>query len=428
MLRLQHGLGRALVGAALAFSLALPLGAAAATAHPSDVIYNFTGGKAGEAPYGSLIRDRQGNFYGTTSLGGSSNCLNGGCGVVFKLSPLGVETVLYRFTGGSDGANPFGALIRDGSKNLYGTTNYGGVSGCGAVSKGCGVVFKLTPGGVETVLHAFTGGNDGEAPFSGPLVRDTAGNFYGTTGGGATNLGTAFKLTPGGTETVLHAFTGGLNGGGADGSHPYGGVIIDENGNLYGIAYQSSGGQGNVFKIGSDGKFSVLHDFTGGADGGNPWGGLVRDNLGNLYGTTLFGGADLRINAGVVFKLAPDGTETVLHNFTPPPYGSDGKYTHTNLIMDQQGNLYGVTFDGGDRRGHGDPNGGGVVFQISPDGTETILRRFKGFRSNPPDGSLPYSSLIKYMNKVYGTTVMGGTGAGCYYPGCGVVFEVRKAK
>ncbi len=394
MSRIPYGFGKALAGAALALSIALPVGAAERRA---DIIYNFTGGADGADPYPGLIRDAAGNFYGTTTGGG------GGCGVVFKLSPLGVATTLHAFTGGSDGCGQGTKLVADSAGNLYGTTANGGVHYLG-------VVFKLTPTGVETVLHAFAGGYDGRFPIAG-MVIDAAGNLYGTTAsGGDRSLtgGTVFKIAPDGTETILHAFTCGR-----DGCDPQGDLIMGRRGAFYGTA--STGGAGHsgvIFKIATDGNFSAPYAFTGGADGAIPNGGVIMDRQGVLYGTTYFGGSG-PCNCGVVFKLAPDGTQTVLHNFTGAP---DSRNPMESLVMDGEGNLFGATNSGGrsDR---------GAVFEISPDGTETIVHSFSG----SPDGKHPQGSLLLYMNKLHGVTAAGGTGGACQI-GCGTVYEVRKAK
>ncbi len=327
-----------------------------------------------------------------------------GCGAIFKLSPPGAVTALYTFTGGSDGGKPHDTLIADAAGNLYGTTLRGG-------AHNFGVVFKLTPGGVETVLHSFAGGGDGAEPTAG-LIMDGAGNFYGaTTGDGRLNAGTVFKLAPDGTQTVLHAFSPQR-----DGARPLGGVIMDKHGNLYGAAYNGGDNRrGGIFKIRPNGKFSVLYSFTGGADGSGPESDLIMDRQGALYGVTMQGGGPC--NCGVVFRLAPDGTETVLHSFT----NFDGSSPGAGLIMGERGNLYGITFFGG-------RHGVGTVFQLSPDGTETVLHSFAGDHASPPDGVLPAGRLILYMNKLYGTTASGGpTTSGCP-AGCGTVFEVKKAK
>ncbi len=216
------------------------------------------------------------------------------------MDPAGHETVLYRFTGGTDGNTPIGGVIADSAGNLYGTTYNGGTAGLG----GGGVVYKLDTSGHETVLYNFTSGTDGGAPNAG-LTMDAAGNLYGTTlyggvmGPSGIQQGLVYKLDTSGRETVLYTFTGGLDGG-----QPSFGVIRDAQGNLYGTAsVGGSGGQGVVYKIDGDGNETVLYNFTGGADGGNPGYGLIEDSAGNLYGTTSVSGNSL--DGGVLFKLTP---------------------------------------------------------------------------------------------------------------------------
>jgi len=293
------------------------------------VLYSFTVGSDGFGPTADLIMDSSGNLYSTTENGGAD-----GYGVVFKLAPDGTETVLYSFTGGSDGKYPEAGLIMDSSGNLYSTTLYGGADKYGADKYG--VVFKLAPDGTETVLYSFTGGSDGEYPQAG-LIMDSSGNLYGTTErGGAYDDGVVFKLAPGGTETVLYSFTG--SDGGA---YPYAGLIMGSSGNLYGMTPEGGAyDHGVVFKLAPGGTETVLHSFTGGSDGSEPQAGLIMGRKGNLYGTTYFGGTD---GAGVVFKLASDGKETVLHSFT----GGDGVFPSAGLLMDKKGNLYSTTQFGG---------------------------------------------------------------------------------
>jgi uncharacterized repeat protein (TIGR03803 family) len=194
------------------------------------VLYNFTGGTDGSYPSADLVQDNQGNFYGTTLHGGGTP----DAGVVFKVDATGRETVIYRFTGGADGGSPYAGVVRDGNGNLYGTTAFGGLSGCSGGSD-CGVIFKVDSSGRETVLHSFTGGADGAWPY-GRLVRDQQGNLYGTTysGGNPTGpcggfCGVVFKLTSTGQETVLYSFNGEDDGG-----FPYAGLLRDQSGNLYG--------------------------------------------------------------------------------------------------------------------------------------------------------------------------------------------------
>ncbi len=395
MARTQQVFGKALLGAAFALSVALPLGAAERRA---DILYNFTGGADGADPSAGLIRDAAGNFYGTAA-GGGGGC---GCGVVFKLSPLGAETTLYTFTGGNDGSDPATKLVADAAGNLYGTTLFGG-------AHNFGVVFKLTPAGLETVLHAFAGGKDGQYPIAGMVMG--AGNLYGTTdqGGGRSDLGgTVFKVAPDGTETVLHAFSCG-----SDGCDPQGDLFIDQTGVLYGTTLLGGdAGGGTIFDIPLGRVFSTRHAFDGGANGVAPAGGVIMDGQGVLYGTTSSGGGG-SCNCGVVFKLAPHDVLTVLHAFTGAP---DARSPGDSLVMDGQGNLFGATETGGrkDR---------GAVFEVSPDGTETVVHSFAG----SPDGKHPQGSLLLYMNKLHGLTAEGGTGGACTY-GCGTVYEVKKAK
>ncbi len=239
------------------------------------VLYTFTGGADGKYPNDGLISDAQGNLYGTTGMGGAF-----GQGVVFKITPAGEETVLYSFTGGSDGGEPWGRLLRDSQGNFYGTTYADG-----GLQLSFGVVFKLTPSGIETVLHSFTGGADGGHP-NGDLIADAQGNLYGTTPAiPRSTHGTVFKVTQQGLLTVLHTFSG------PEGFSPRSGLIMDAGGNLYGTTFSGGPfGDGVVYKVTAAHTESVLHSFSGN-DGSFPVGGLVFDTVGNLYGTTAYGGA-----------------------------------------------------------------------------------------------------------------------------------------
>jgi uncharacterized repeat protein (TIGR03803 family) len=349
------------------------------------VLYSFKGYPDGASPHGALLRDAEGNFYGTTYYGGSSDY-----GTVFKLSRSGEETVLYSFTWGTDGGSPSSGLVRDKAGNLYGTTEYGGDFTCN-VYDGCGTVFKVDSNGTETVVHSFAGGTtDGCYPFGG-LIRDKAGNLYGTTQScGA--FGTVFKLDKTGTETLLHSFTG------YDGAYPtYTRLLMDMKGSLYGVT--SSGGnseQGVVYVLSQDGTETVLHSFTGaGGDGCNPFGTPTMDKNGILYGTTSACGT----SSGIVWKLGRNGAETVLHRFT----GSDGAEPIGGVIMDDRGNLYGDT-----SQGSGTGCGGygcGTIFKLDASGKETVLHRFTGL-----DGAHPFRGLIRDMKgNLYGTTAGGGS-------------------
>lgn len=311
-----------------------------------SVLYAFQGGSDGYRPVGSLLRDKSGNLYGTTEQGGSTNCGGSGCGTVFKLTPAGAETILYAFTGGSDGGTPAAGLIMDKKGNLYGTTVNGGTSNYGTV-------FELTPANKESVMHSFADGSDGASSYA-PLIMDKKGNLYGTTGyGGANNGGTVFEIAPDGTETILHTFTGGSS----DGASPFGSLTADKSGSLYGTTTSGgSAGHGTVFEITSGGTESVLYAFTGGSDGSNPYGNLIMDKKGNFFSTTYGGGAS---GVGTVFELAADGTETVLHSFSG---GSDGAYTQVGLTKGKSGVLYGVTQQGGNTDCGG--TGCGTVFEV----------------------------------------------------------------
>jgi len=394
------------------------------------VLYTFGGAADGGAPTSGLVLDREGNLYGSAGLGGDLSvlCAYGvpgiGCGVVYKLNPYGKETVLYAFTGGTDGGTEgfSSTLVRDEAGNLYGTTGVGGnLSACGGL--GCGLVFKVDPRGKETVLYAFKGGMDGQPNgYTPPLIRDRAGNLYGTTylGGDLTCLfgngcGVVYKVDQTGKETVLHAFKSI-----PDGANPglFGALLRDEVGNLYGTtAGGGNSGWGTVFKLNRAGQETVLYSFTGGADGGAPYAGLIQDQEGNLYGTTGEGG---EFGWGVAYKLDPAGTETVLHTFAP---GADGTYPgYSGLVRDAKGNLYGTTLFGGE-------NGFGVVYTLDPAGNETVLYNFTG----GADGAYPSSSLVfDEAGNLYGTTNSGGdltsSNGICAGYGCGVVFELKRVE
>jgi uncharacterized repeat protein (TIGR03803 family) len=274
------------------------------------VIHRFTDQADGANPAG-LVWDELGNLYGTTYGGGSYTCGMSGCGVVFKVDKTGKYTVLYTFTGGSDGEAPQAGLVRDSAGNLYGTTSIGGIVTTCHV--GCGTVFKLEPDGNKTVLYNFTGGSDGAYP-NGALIQDAEGNLYGTTqvGGELTcgrgeGCGALYKLDPTGTETVLYSFRGQ-----PDGENPTGGVVRDSAGNLYGTTAFGGNrtclwtvGCGTVFKVDTAGHETALYNFSD-PDGSQP-SGLMRDAVGALYGTTAWGGKRgcLPYGCGVVFKLTP---------------------------------------------------------------------------------------------------------------------------
>ncbi len=306
------------------------------------LLYSFTGGADGGAPHAVLVRDSEGNLYGTTVLGGAANY-----GVVFKLSSTGAETVLHGFTGGADGGYPPAGVVADREGNLYGTARVGGASGEGAV-------FKVDGGCTETVLYSFTGGADGGSPEAG-LIRDSEGNLYGTTAeGGASGCGVVFKLSPSGAETVLYAFLGT-----PDGQGPWAGLARDSQGDLYGTTvYGGTFNFGTVFKLDTAGTETVLYSFTGGTDGALPEAAPILDSAGNLYGTTYEGGVvAARQRPGVVYELTAAGIETVLHYFRG---STSGAHPWAGLIRDSQGSLYGAAEQGG-------TSNMGVVFKLTPE-------------------------------------------------------------
>ncbi len=330
-----------------------------------QVIHSFVGsGSDGEAPLGPLLFDQAGNIYGTTfSLGNSQTCLTQhlDCGTVFELSPSSagwVETILYKFTGSSDGAYPGGNIVLDGAGNLYGTTYDGGTSGWG-------VVYELTPGAdgwSETVLYSFTGANDGGVP-EGGVTFDGNGNLLGTTYiGGSSGVGTVFKLTPSGsgwTQSVLYSFTGG-----SDGAYPGHNLLLDSAGNIYGAAAgggltNCTSGCGTVFELSPSGAgwtFSDLYSFSG-PDGQTP-GEILFDASGNIFGVADGGVLSCPCcGCGVLYKLVPGSsqwTQTELFKFN----GTTGEFPDA-LVLDRTGDLYGTTSGGGT---HND----GTVFGVRP--------------------------------------------------------------
>jgi uncharacterized repeat protein (TIGR03803 family) len=380
---------------ALATMLALAAAPRAAQGQTLTVLYSFKGGADGSGPTASLIRDTEGNLYGTTYLGGDLKCgTRAGCGTIFKLDATGKETVLHRFAGGAAGSNPFAGLIRDPEGNLYGTTVYGGDLNCGDPS-GCGTVFKLDATGKKTVLHSFAGPPDGSTPYGG-LVRDAQGNLYGTTVFGG-NYGTVFKMDATGREAVLHSFTGGK-----DGSYPDSGVIRDAAGNLFGTTtYGGPSNLGTAFELDRTGKETMLYSFTG-VDGDLPSAGLVPVGE-SLYGTTPYGGA---FHEGNVFKMDKTGKVTGLHDFLGG--GQEGSAPAAALIHDAAGNVYGTTLYGGFYNQ-------GTLFKVDFTGNATVLHTFTG----GADGGIPEAGVIRDASgNLYGTTMSGGAF------GFGTVFKI----
>jgi uncharacterized repeat protein (TIGR03803 family) len=274
--------------------------AGAVYAQTVSPLYNF-GSQSGDPanPYwpGLFAQGRNGNLYSTSTYGGAHNY-----GAVFRLTPTGTMNVLYSFTGnnnqGGDGGFPYGGLTLGTDGSLYGTTIAGGA--------GYGTVFKITTGGTHTIVHSFNGTTEGIASdYTAAPIQGKDGNFYGTVSDGNWNYGTFYKMTPSGSMTVLHQF--GINGSPA--RYPFA-LIQGTDGNFYGTCGAANGsGSGGVFKVTPQGKLTVLHAFTGGTDGNQPYGPIIQASDGNFYGTTRSGGMD---GYGVIWKVTPAGVFKVL--------------------------------------------------------------------------------------------------------------------
>jgi len=385
------GAASAAVMIVIVITLALTSGAWAQTKFKT--LYRFKGAKDGASPVAGLIFDQAGNLYGTTYAGGAYNS-----GTVFKLTPRSSggwsERVLYSFTSIYEG-RPMASLIVDAAGNLYGTTTGGYCT-----------VFKLTrkPDGIwkESVLY-----NAGAGGSLGGLIFDQAGNLYGTTAQGDSGWGSVFELIPNAngswTEKTLDTFKDGKRG-----RYPRAGLIFDQAGNLYGTTIGGGGGCGIVFELkpGSDGSWSekVLYAFRCGKDGQEPFGAVMFDAAGNLYGTTAYGGGYF---GGIAFELTPntDGTWTksLIHGF-----GKHGEQPHGGLVFDAAGNLYGTTVEGGhlDDCGYGC----GVVFKLTAE-TDGIWpeKELHSFNDGK-DGAYPDAGLIfDAAGNLYGTTAGDGT-------------------
>jgi uncharacterized repeat protein (TIGR03803 family) len=379
-------------------SVTVGLAASSFGAGSETVLHTFTNGSDGSLPFGGLTIDAKGNLYGTTDLGGSPEF---GDGTVFQLTPktsggFSFQTIHAFSQAKGDGGNPAGSVVLDAAGNIYGTTSNGQIGGCGIVYE-----LSLTKSGTwkETILHKFRGNTDG-CNSSGFVIFDEAGNLFGATasgGGGLNNTfcnngcGTVFELTKLAngkfTEKVIHRFTG----ENADGRNPLGGLVFDKSGKLWGTTqvggHSESGACGGVQRLcgtvfeltpNTNGTWteSTLFSFTGSTTGTNPVTNLVIDQEGNLYGTTVNGGPSLE---GLVFKLTPEGngkvTESIVHEFGSGACCTDGIHPFNGLTIDAAGNLYGAVQGGG-----GTTNactggfvdvGCGVVYKLTPNASKT---------------------------------------------------------
>jgi uncharacterized repeat protein (TIGR03803 family) len=382
----------------------------------------------GAYPVGSLVLGKDGNFYGITGFGGSGYnkiASNFGGGTFFQLSPNGLAT-LYDFcdTNNCD-MSPNGSPVQGSDGNFYGTTGVGGTSNNGTV-------FKITPGGMFTILYSFCLGGgvcaDGQAPRS-RLIHGSDGNFYGTTSAGGTfRAGTVFKITPKGTLTTLYSFCTQPLLDCPDGQDPLGGLVQGSDGNFYGTTSGGGRGGGTIFKMAPNGNLTTLYSFCGLVtcpDGDTPAGSLIQGTDGDFYGMTAFGGVN---GNGAVFKVASDGSLTTLHSFCSQPLCTDGSLPFDGigppgkdwaLYQGPDGNFYGTTAYGG-------ANNSGTVFKITPSGKLTTLYSFCPQVGPPnfcPDGAVPLGGVIRGPGgNLYGFTNTGGTtNAGTVYkltPAC----------
>ena len=384
-----------LTAAAACVALASPPPSAAAAKPAYATLHTFVQ-TDGTAPYGELVQAASGLMYGTTFTGGAEDG-----GTVFQVTTGGKTTVLHAFTI-DDGQAPAGGLAIGADGNLYGVTGGGG-------AYGSGVAFRLTPGGAYTLLHSFGGpAGDGSYPYLGALAQGSDGSFYGTTmQGGAHGQGVVFRMTPTGEVTVLHAFAGGSE----DGALPRGQLILASDGLLHGATVcggasnPPSGCGGTLYYLNtSGGNFTISHRF-GASDA--PQAPLLESD-GFLYGTTSAGGAS---RAGTIFKTSLDGRFfATLHDFAPSalgqPRGADGAAPLGKLVRASDGNLYGTTSKGGINAST-DPNGDGTIFRISPLGAYAVVQ---ALGTSAGDGSRPYGGLIQGLDgNLYGTAHNGST-------------------
>ncbi len=392
-------------GAAPVLALTAMVSGGAGTPGQIEVLHSFAGNPDGEYPSTDLVVDGAGNLYGMSVLGGDY-----GSGTVFRLSPSDTgwhETILYSFTSGADGGQPYGGVTLDDEGNIYGTAVVGG-SGGACVEDGCGVVWKLANIGgawVQSVIHDFNGA-EGYGP-GGPVVFDILGNLYGMTPtGGADGLGVVYQVSPDGkgdwSFRVVHTFTGFGDGGAGSAGR----LLADGDGSIYGVATIGGNyGYGTVFQLvpGKDGSWTqhTLYSFKGQPDASYPYGGLVRDAAGHFYGTTYYGGA---YGIGAVYKLVfANGIwhERVIHSFRG---GMDGSFPISHLILDPAGNLYGTTSEGG-----APGCSCGTIFMLAPSGVATYHERVVYEFTGVPDGSYSYSGLAAdAAGNFYGSTVHGG--------------------
>lgn len=363
--------------------------ATASWAQTFNTLVNFNGTNGSE-PYAAVVQGTDGNLYGTTVFGGAL-----GFGSVFKMTPTGTLTTIYSFTNSNDGRYPYAPLLLGFDGNFYGTASGGGANNF------YGTVFRVTPSGTFATLHSFDS-TDGSAPVAG-LIQASDGTFYGTTESDGANLkGTVFKMTAKGALTTMHSFDG------TDGAYPMGALLQGMDGNFYGTTYQGGANNlGTVFKISPAGTFSSLHSFAGyPSDGSEPYSALLQAANGTFYGTTWEGGSN---DNGAVFTMNSAGVVTPFHSFD----GTDGGNPGAPLIQATNGNFYSVANAAG-ATSTGCTEGCGTLFEITPAGVFTILENF-----DKTNGAFPFGALVQSTNgTVYGAASQGGSS------NLGVVFSM----
>ena len=386
-----------------------------------DILHTFTASPDGAGP-NPLIRDAQGNLYGTAASGGFLGCPLGvgGCGIVYEVAKDGTYTILYSFKGGNDGGLPLSGVVRDTAGNLFGTT--AGVNGTPST------IYEIKHTGGEKILRYLGNGNfsDGAAANSAPIL-DSKGNLFGNTSYGGDSscgfngngCGVVYEVQANGKFRVLHTFTS-L----ADGIEPIGSPVMDSQGNIFGIA--SLGGDlncdhpdgcGLVYELDHTGRYRILHKFTGKSDGSFP-ACVTDDGSGNLVGVTGSGGDPNcgydGFGCGTIFRIDKAGKFKTLYEFTPFTENNDA---HTCLVPDSKGNLYGTNSVGG-------THNSGYLAVFTTEGKYNVLYNFP--IENSFQGGVPLGVVLGQNGEFYGVNALGGDlDCGVENSGCGTVFELK---